>query len=80
MLVPQPTPDNLHALNQHEPNFFAAVPTMLLGLNQHPETSKSKIKSIRIVFSGGAPLAVKVMETFERLSGARITEGLSKGN
>lgn len=76
VLVNQPTSDNLlQAINAHEPNFFAAVPTMLLGLNQHLDTPKSKIKSIRVVYSGGSPLAIKVMETFEKISGARITEG-----
>ncbi|MGR9106688.1 MAG: AMP-binding protein, partial [Gammaproteobacteria bacterium] len=76
ILLTQPNTDNLlNAINRHEPNFFAAVPTMLLGLNQHPDLAQSKINSIRIVFSGGAPLAGQVMESFEKRSGARITEG-----
>ena len=76
ILVPQPTPDNiLDAINKHEPNFFAAVPTMIIGLNQHPETPKSKIRSIRGMISGSSPLAVEAMKTFEDLSGATIIEG-----
>ncbi len=76
ILVPQPTPDNiLEAVNKHEPNFFAAVPTMIIGLNQHKDITTSKIRSIRGMICGSAPLAVDAMKTFEDLSGARIIEG-----
>lgn len=76
ILVPQPTTDNiLEAINKHEPNFFAAVPTMIIGLNQHPDTPKSKIRSIRGMISGSSPLAVEAMKIFEELSGATIIEG-----
>lgn len=76
VLVPQPTTDNiLAAINMHEPNFFAAVPTMIIGLNQHPDISKSKIRSIKGMISGSSPLAVEALKTFEKLSGAIITEG-----
>lgn len=76
VLVPQPTTDNiLAAVNLHEPNFFAAVPTMIIGLNQHPDISKSKIRSIKGMISGSAPLALEALNTFEQLSGAIITEG-----
>jgi long-chain acyl-CoA synthetase len=76
VLVTQPTPDNiLSAINKHEPNYYAAVPAMIFGLNQHPETPKSKIKSIKGIICGSSPLAVEAMKTFEDLSGAVITEG-----
>jgi len=75
VLVPKPSTDNLlEAINKHEPNLFAAVPTMLIGLNQHPDTPKSKVKEIKVVFSGGAPLAVEAMKTFKRISGIDIVE------
>lgn len=76
VLVPQPTTDNiLAAINMHQPNFFAAVPTMIIGLNQHPDISTSKISSIKGMISGSAPLALEALKTFEKLSGAIITEG-----
>lgn len=76
IMVPQPTTANiLEAINKHEPNLFPAVPTMLIGLNQHPDIGTSKIKSIRGVICGSAPLPVEAMKTFEALSGAVITEG-----
>ena len=76
ILVPQPSTDNvLAAINQHEPNLFPAVPTMIIGLNQHPDIKTSKIGAVRAVVSGSAPLPVEAMKTFEQLSGAVITEG-----
>ena len=76
ILVPQPTTENiLAAINQHEPNIFAAVPTMIIGLNQHPDITKSKVGSIKGIISGSAPLAVEALRKFEELSGAVITEG-----
>jgi long-chain acyl-CoA synthetase len=76
ILVPQPSTDNvLAAINAHEPNLFPAVPTMIIGLNQHPDIQSSKIGSVRAVVSGSAPLPVEAMKTFEELSGAVITEG-----
>ncbi|MBP1761844.1 MAG: Long-chain-fatty-acid--CoA ligase [Firmicutes bacterium] len=76
ILVAQPTVDNLlDNINKHEPNIFASVPAMLIGLNNHPDTPTSKIKSIDSVFCGSAPLPADVFKRFEELSGARITEG-----
>ncbi|HNX24441.1 MAG TPA: long-chain fatty acid--CoA ligase [Spirochaetota bacterium] len=76
ILVAQPTPDNLlEAINKHEPNLWAAVPAMLIGLISHPEIGKSKIKSIKGIFCGSAPLAVGTLEKFEELSGGRVVEG-----
>ncbi len=76
ILVPQPSNDNiLAAINQHEPNLFPAVPTMIIGLNHHPDIKSSKIGAVKGVVSGSAPLPVEAMRTFEQLSGAVITEG-----
>jgi len=76
VLVPLPTPDNiLKAINQHEPNIWAAVPAMIIGLNNHPDIENSRVNSVKGIFSGSAPLAVETMKEFERLSGGRILEG-----
>lgn len=76
ILVAQPTPDNLlEAINKHEPNIWAAVPAMIIGLINHPEIGNSKVKSIKGIFCGSAPLAVGTLHKFEELSGGRIVEG-----
>jgi long-chain acyl-CoA synthetase len=76
VLVPSPTVENtLDAVNRHEPNYYCAVPTMFFALTQHPDTPKSKIRSIKAVCCGGSPLALEVMKHFEEISGATLTEG-----
>lgn len=76
VLVTSPTVANiLDAINTHEPNFYSAVPAMIFGLNQHLETPKSKIRSLKGITCGASPLAIEVMKRFEELSGATITEG-----
>lgn len=76
IVVNGPSPDNLLLnINQHEPNFFAAVPAMIYGLNQHPDIGSSKIKKIKAMICGSSPLAVEGLNRFEQLSGAVITEG-----
>ncbi len=76
VVVNGPSPDNLlKNINEHEPNFFAAVPAMIYGLNAHPDIGKSKIKSIKGMICGSSPLAVEGLNTFEAVSGAVITEG-----
>lgn len=76
IIVNGPTPDNLlHNINKHEPNFFAAVPAMIYGLNNHPDIGSSKVREIKAMICGSSPLAVEGLNQFEKLSGAVITEG-----
>ncbi|NLV20844.1 MAG: long-chain fatty acid--CoA ligase [Syntrophomonadaceae bacterium] len=76
VLVALPTPDNLlEAIERHRPNLFASVPAMIIGLNNHPKISGADITSLKGIFCGSAPLAVEVMNEFERLTGGRILEG-----
>ncbi|MDD4238417.1 MAG: long-chain fatty acid--CoA ligase [Desulfotomaculaceae bacterium] len=76
VLVPQPTTNNiLEAINKHEPNIWAAVPAMIHGIINHPDTGRSRIRSVKEVLSGGSPLAVEVLRKFEAMSGAPIIEG-----
>lgn len=76
VLVPQPTTDHiLHTINKHEPNIWAAVPAMIHGIINHPDTGRSKIRSVQKVLSGGSPLALEVLRKFEEMSGAPIIEG-----
>ncbi len=76
VMVEQPTPDNLLAhINQHKPNFFFAVPAMIIGLNNHPETPNSQISSIVGMMCGSSPLAIETINKMEQLTGATICEG-----
>ncbi|HOQ10681.1 MAG TPA: long-chain fatty acid--CoA ligase [Syntrophomonadaceae bacterium] len=76
VLVAQPTVDNLlDAIEKHRPNLWAAVPAMIIGLNNHPRIKEADISSLKGIFSGSAPLAVETMKQFEELTGGRIFEG-----
>ena len=76
VLVAQPTPDNiLKNITQHRPNIWAAVPAMIIGLNNHPDIANTDISSLKGIFCGSAPLAVGTLKRFEELSGGRIIEG-----
>jgi long-chain acyl-CoA synthetase len=77
VIVDQPTTDNiLAAINQYEPNIWAAVPTMIHGIVNHPDTGKSKIGMLKAVLSGGSALALELLRSFEEISGSPIVEGL----
>ena len=62
-----------------KPTFFNGVPTLYIALLNHPLVQQGKIdfKSIRICFSGAAPLLADTKTRFESLTGARIVEGYS---
>lgn len=76
IIVDIPTPDNLiENINRFKPNYFAAVPAMIYGLNQHPKIRESEVKSIRGMICGSSPLAVEAMKKFEELAQTVITEG-----
>ena len=76
IVVNGPTPENLlYNINKHEPNYFAAVPAMIYGLNNHPDIGSSKVKMLKGMICGSSPLAVEGLNRFEQLSGAVITEG-----
>ncbi|MDL2258344.1 AMP-binding protein [Eubacteriales bacterium OttesenSCG-928-K08] len=78
VLVPQPTPDALvAAVMQHKPNFFVAVPAMVIGLVNHPKIKDgtADMSCLKIVICGSAPLPVSVAREFNRLTNGGIVEG-----
>jgi len=76
VIVDHPATDNiLAAINQYEPNIWAAVPTMIHGIVNHPDIGRSKIGRLKAVLSGGSPLALELLRSFEEISGVPIVEG-----
>ncbi len=65
----------LLAIRRYQPTFFPGVPPMFVALAQEKDAEKFNLSSLRVCYSGGAPLAIEVLEEFEKLTGARITEG-----
>jgi long-chain acyl-CoA synthetase len=76
VLVPRPEPEPLmKAIADNAVTIFPAVPTMLLGILNHPKRSRYDLSSLKICISGAAPCPVEVIQRFERLTGAQIVEG-----
>ncbi len=76
VLVPRPQPEPLlESIREFKPTFVALVPTMYIGMLNHPDIKKTDMTCIRGAFSGSAPLPVEVIHEFERITGAVIVEG-----
>ena len=65
----------LRALKRYRPTFFPGVPTMFVALSQEKDAESYNVSCLRVCYSGAAPLALEVLEDFEKLTGSRITEG-----
>ncbi|HEX3645968.1 MAG TPA: AMP-binding protein, partial [Vicinamibacterales bacterium] len=80
-IVPNPRDlaDLLADVRRVKPTFFNGVPTLYIAMLNHPLVQRGKVdfKSIRICFSGAAPLLADTKTRFEALTGARIVEGYS---
>jgi long-chain acyl-CoA synthetase len=76
ILIPKPqAPQLLEAIAKYRPTFAPLVPTMYIGILQHPDIEKVDMTSIKGCFSGSAPLPVEVIKAFESRTGATICEG-----
>ena len=76
ILIPKPQPDQLIAsIKKTKPTFAALVPTMYIGILQHPECGSIDMSSIDNMFSGSAPLPVEVIKEFEARTKGIIVEG-----
>ena len=80
-LVPNPRDldDVVATVRRVKPAFFNGVPTLFIALLNHPDVKSRRVdfKSIKICFSGSAPLLADTKERFESVTGGRIVEGYS---
>lgn len=80
-LIPNPRDlkDVLHSIQKVRPAFFSCVPTLFIGILNHPDVKAGKIdfRSIKLCFSGAAPLMADTKKRFEELTGGLIAEGYS---
>jgi len=76
ILVPKPQPEPLiQAIRKFKPTFVPLVPTMYIGILNHPNIDHIDLTSIKGCFSGSAPLPLEVIRDFESKTGAVIVEG-----
>ncbi len=76
ILVPKPQPEALlETIRKFKPTFAPLVPTMYIGMLNHPDIDKVDMTSIKGCFSASAPLPLEVIRDFENKTGAVIVEG-----
>jgi len=76
ILVPKPQPEPLlETIRKFKPTFAPLVPTMYIGMLNHPDTKKTAMTCIKGCFSGSAPLPIEVIRDFEKMTQAVIVEG-----
>ncbi|MBU2511896.1 long-chain fatty acid--CoA ligase [bacterium] len=76
VLIPRPEAEFImEAIHKNKVNLFPGVPTMFIGILNHPKLKDYNLSSLKICVSGAAPCPVDVIKRFEAMSGAQIVEG-----
>jgi long-chain acyl-CoA synthetase len=65
----------LALMQEHGVSFFAGVPTMYFALLNHPDAGRHDLGALRHCVSGGAPLPVEVLRSFDARHNVAILEG-----
>ncbi len=74
--VPRYTPaDLLRTIDKYKPNFFIGVPSVYMSLMQQKDLPKFDLSCIELCICGSAPFPKDALERFQKLTGARLTEG-----
>lgn len=76
VLLPRFTPDDAFKLMAaHGVTYFAGVPTMYFALLHHEGGDQYDLSKLKFAVTGGAPMPVEVMRTFEARWPVQILEG-----
>jgi len=67
--------DLLKTIAKYRPTIFPGVPTMYVGLLNHPDVGKYDLSSIELCVTGAASMPVELLQKFEQVTGATIMEG-----
>ena len=80
-LIPNPRDldDLLKTIERVRPAFLSSVPTLFVAMLGHPKVRARKIdfSSIKVCFSGAAPLLAETKRRFEEMTKGHIVEGYS---
>ena len=77
VIVPNPRPIDgvMKAIDKERATVFPGVPTMYIGIINHPDVGKYDLKSVKACISGAAPLPMDVQTKFGEITGGRLVEG-----
>ncbi|MHA2203210.1 MAG: AMP-binding protein [Candidatus Hodarchaeales archaeon] len=65
----------LELIQKYKVQIFNTVPTLYIALLNHPKFQDYDISSLLVSTSGAAPLPLAVLQEFEKLTGANLSEG-----
>ncbi|NLJ72561.1 MAG: long-chain fatty acid--CoA ligase [Syntrophomonadaceae bacterium] len=76
VLEAQPSVENiLEDIVKYQPTLWTAVPALIIGIINHPETPNYDLRSLKGIMCGSSPVPVEAILKFEELTGAVIFEG-----
>jgi long-chain acyl-CoA synthetase len=76
VLVPKPQPEPLlESISKFKVTFAPLVPTMYIGMLDHPDMEHTDLTSVKGCFSGSAPLPIDIINDFQNKTGSIIVEG-----
>ena len=67
--------ESLHNIEKYRVTYLPGVPTIFGALKDSPNINKYDLTSIKLCFSGGAPLPSETKDIFEEKTGCKIIEG-----
>ncbi len=65
----------LKVIARDRPSILLGVPTLYSAINEHKDSAKYDLSSLRFCISGGASLPLKVKESFEALTSCTLVDG-----
>ena len=65
----------MRLVERHRVTIFYGAPPMYFAIVNSPDVGKVDLSSLRMAFSGAAPLPVVILERFKELTGVEICEG-----
>lgn len=76
-ILPNPRPIDgvMKAIQKERATIYPGVPTMYIGIINHPDVTKYDLKSVKACISGAAPLPMDVQVKFGEITGGRLVEG-----
>ena len=65
----------LDLIQKYKVQIFNTVPTLYIALLNHPKLTNYDLSSLLVSTSGAAPLPLAVLQEFEKVTGANLSEG-----
>jgi len=77
VIVPNPRPIDgvMLAIQKERATIYPGVPTMYIGIINHPKVTEYNLRSVKACISGAAPLPMDVQVKFGEITGGRLVEG-----